>query len=261
MREAVAYLEQEVPRWRRENKCFSCHNNGDGARALFAAMSRGLPVKRDAVQDTVDGLLRPSDWEPKTLATVQYASALAMAVDAKLVSDAAAVDRVAEAVAKAQAPDGHWQVEEEKSTGAPATYGPDIGTALALSIMDRANKRDSGNRARLWLSSRNPASVLTAAAVLMAGIRKPEAVATLARLQHSDGSWEHEPFDTAVAILGLEKAKAEPTAIARGRAWLLRAQSESGGWAATTRPPGGDSYAQHISTTAWATLALLEMRE
>src|SRR5262249_25750881 len=31
---AVAYLVREVPLWSQENHCFSCHNNGDGARAL-----------------------------------------------------------------------------------------------------------------------------------------------------------------------------------------------------------------------------------
>ncbi len=29
---AVAFLAREVPRWSRENHCYSCHNNGDAAR-------------------------------------------------------------------------------------------------------------------------------------------------------------------------------------------------------------------------------------
>ena len=32
---AVAFLAAEVPRWFRENKCYSCHNNGDAARACW----------------------------------------------------------------------------------------------------------------------------------------------------------------------------------------------------------------------------------
>ena len=35
---ALAYLAIEVPRWSSEHKCFSCHNNGDGARALYLAI-------------------------------------------------------------------------------------------------------------------------------------------------------------------------------------------------------------------------------
>ena len=34
---AVKYLAHEVPRWRAEEGCYSCHNNGDAARALMAA--------------------------------------------------------------------------------------------------------------------------------------------------------------------------------------------------------------------------------
>ena len=37
-RRAVAYLARETPRWYAGNHCFSCHNNGDGARALFLAV-------------------------------------------------------------------------------------------------------------------------------------------------------------------------------------------------------------------------------
>jgi hypothetical protein len=43
----------------------------------------------------------------------------------------------------------------------------------------------------------------------------------------------------------------------RGRAFLVSLQEEDGGWPATTRPPGAESYAQRLSTTGWATLALL----
>ena len=41
---AVAFLSREVPRWSREKHCFSCHNNGDGARALFRAARQGEHV-------------------------------------------------------------------------------------------------------------------------------------------------------------------------------------------------------------------------
>jgi hypothetical protein len=48
--------------------------------------------------------------------------------------------------------------------------------------------------------------------------------------------------------------------IARGRAFLIATQRDDGGWPETTRPSGGTSYAQRISTTGWATLALLATR-
>src|SRR5260370_35108678 len=79
------------------------------------------------------------------------------------------------------------------------------------------------------------------------------------RAQSSDGGWgphpmaAAEPFDTAVVLLALR----EPAAVARGRAFLIARQRPDGGWPETTRPPGAQSYAQHISTSAWATLSLL----
>jgi squalene cyclase len=48
--------------------------------------------------------------------------------------------------------------------------------------------------------------------------------------------------------------------IERGRAFLAASQKPDGSWPATTRPRGGESYAQQMSTTAWATLALLHSR-
>ena len=52
---AVAYLSEEVPRWRREHACYSCHNNADAVRALLAASKRGHQVQ-PAIADSVPGL-------------------------------------------------------------------------------------------------------------------------------------------------------------------------------------------------------------
>jgi hypothetical protein len=60
---AVDYLVQEVPRWSRENHCFSCHNNGDAARALFAARQAGYQVPDGALADTTAWLLEPDRWD------------------------------------------------------------------------------------------------------------------------------------------------------------------------------------------------------
>ena len=92
----------------------------------------------------------------------------------------------------------------------------------------------------------------------------------LRRGQSDDGGWgprassPPEPFDTALALLALAKCDQSPDIrgmIARGRAFLIAQQQEDGSWIETTRPPGNVSYAQRISTTGWATLALLATRE
>ena len=82
--------------------------------------------------------------------------------------------------------------------------------------------------------------------------------------QNSDGGWGPwaktpcEAFDTAVALIAWQPYGTARAAVAKGRAYLISTQQTPGGWPETTRPSGGQSYAQHISTTAWATIALLE---
>ena len=78
-------------------------------------------------------------------------------------------------------------------------------------------------------------------------------------------AWFQKPivlyvFAGVFVLLALSKQKgaAEATPLVRrGRSYLISTQEEDGAWPATTRPPGGDSYAQRISTTGWALLALL----
>jgi hypothetical protein len=81
---AVAYLSVEVPRWRREHPCYSCHNNGDATRALIVASAHGHPIG-DAIDDTLAWLATPERWDSNArrggseelpLARIQFAGAL-----------------------------------------------------------------------------------------------------------------------------------------------------------------------------------------
>src|SRR5712692_2870181 len=60
---AIAYLSREVPAWSKEHKCFSCHNNGDAARALYTAARLGLKVPKEALDDTTRWLAKPEEWD------------------------------------------------------------------------------------------------------------------------------------------------------------------------------------------------------
>jgi squalene cyclase len=99
---------------------------------------------------------------------------------------------------------------------------------------------------------------------------RAEALKFIASAQVQDGGWgpykdsPPEIFDTALAILALSEIREElevPEMIKRGRAFLRSQQLADGSWPATTRPSGSESYAQQISTTGWATLALLHADE
>ncbi len=49
---ALMFLQREVPAWKQHNGCFSCHNNGDAARALYAALRRGVRVPAEVLAET-----------------------------------------------------------------------------------------------------------------------------------------------------------------------------------------------------------------
>ena len=258
---AVNYLAQEVPKWARENQCYSCHNNGDAARALFAAKRAGYPVAPAALADTLEWLRQPARWSEthgnpgvsnRTLAEIQFAGAL---LDAAL-PDRGPLLAAAGALVRLQEQDGSWRVDAGGIPGAPATYGGALATYMARRVLLAAGSTAGAARATRWLETAPARSIVDAAAIVLALPGHRDAIDFLRRAQVADGGWG-EAFDTAVALLALHAA-GETGPIARGRAALLRMQQPAGGWPETTRPPGGVSYAEHISTTAWALYALVE---
>lgn len=294
---AIAYLSREVPQWRRAHPCYSCHNNGDAARALVAALGRG-PEVRDALDDTVKWLADPERWDTngggeggaddKRLARIQFAHATTTAFAAALVPKAA-VDSAAAIVAADQQADGSWRLDSSDSIGSPATYGTALATVFArrtLVASGQPSLADRIARADAWLARVEVHNVPDAAAILFAFGGTPDApspdnwrpaVELLKKGQGRDGGWgpyvssPAEPFDTALAMLALRTltrrpSRAEPSftkamladAIAKGRDYLVREQLADGSWNETTRPAGQTSYAQRISTTGWALLALIE---
>lgn len=279
---ALAFLQREVPAWSRDNGCFSCHNNGDAARALYTARQQGHRVARAALADTTRWLAAPAYWdknqgEPgfsdQRLADVQFAAALLTARETGHLAEAAPLRVAAERLVSQQAPDGSWPVDVGNVAGSPATYGPVLATWMAwrvLQAVDTSGTRDARRRAAQWLEAVPPVNTPAAAVRLLrtAG-GDAAALAYLRRAQTTEGGWgpyaatPAEVFDTALALLALAPGRAQPGVadmIARGRAFLAAQQQPDGSWPATTRPSGGVSYAQQMSTTGWATLALLATR-
>jgi hypothetical protein len=289
---AVEFLAREVPQWSRENRCFSCHNNGDAARALYEAARAGFRVPPEAMADTTPWLAVPAKWDhnggegpfsDKRLARVAFAAALAAATRTGAHRDRAALGEAAVLLARDQAHDGSWTLEGEESPGSGAAYSRVLATFLArdaLATADPVHFHDAINRADGWLMRRDLVTVGDASVGLLAAgavaesparaARRRAALELLGRAQADDGGWgpyatsPPEPFDTALALLGLVRCgdASAPVRqmIARGRAFLIARQREDGSWPETTRPAGGTSYAQRISTTGWATLALLATR-
>jgi hypothetical protein len=278
---AIAYLGREVPRWQHENHCYSCHNNGDGARALLEAKRRGFPLAPHCLDDTRAWLEQPLNWNhnggeggfsDKVLAHIQFARTLAH-TGAALNPSAA---QAAQIVAQDQRPDGHWRIDDG-GTGTPCTYGNALATVQAMQALEMLGPREHATaiaRARQWLAGQPRNSLVDQATVLLGidgdheDLRRAASASILAS-QNADGGWGpfatsgSEPFDTAIALIALLRAPdaaRNRTTIENGRRYLLKNQQDDGAWIETTRPAGAVSYAQRLSTAGWATLALLATR-
>jgi hypothetical protein len=288
---AIAYLAVEVPKWARENGCYSCHNNGDAARALLLARRTGDLPNSQPLADTLSFLAAPAGWDAngpegpfkdKRLARIQFAGALAEAARAGALTDRKALAEAAALVAELQSAEGDWEIDAAAAAGSPVTYGRALATAMALQTIrsaDAGNYRAAIDKAQVWFERRKLENVLDSASALLAladratdagQAQRARAVELIRRGESPHGGWgpfvnsPPEVFDTAVVLIALAAQKdRKPLApsIARGRGYLLAAQQADGGWPATTRPRGVDSYAQQISTSAWATQALLVTRK
>jgi hypothetical protein len=283
---AIDFLAREVPAWSKNNGCFSCHNNGDAARALYAARRKGYAVPPNALSATTAWVSQPNTWEQnkgnpgfsdKTLSNVQFASALLAAFEAGEIKDRQPLGVAARKLIAEQSADGAWHIEPDSALGSPTTWGTTLTTSMAIRILQEEGSDNSiaaSRRAERWLSVVKPNNVLTAATLIMVTSvvdeQRQQSLKLLRAAQTSDGGWgpyaksPPEVFDTAMALLALTEVRKEAGVeemIRRGRAFLESQQQKDGSWAETTRPSGGESYAQRLSTTGWATLALLKTKD
>lgn len=292
----VDYLKKEVPKWKAEHPCYSCHNNGDATRALLVAGAKGYDIGT-SLDDTLTFLKQPSQWnqnksapggsDDKVLARIQFASALAVA---ERYGKAASTDLDAAAkllVADQQA-DGLWQLDNSQSLGSPATYGTILATASArTSLIASGIQPDNFTIVQIdkWIRGLTPENVIDAAGTVLAlelssdvmaeNLRR-NCLSILRQGQSPEGGWgpyvnaAPQVFDTALAVLALSSLEPEPRlarsayrpeelkeAIANGKKYIVSQQRPDGSWPETTRPANQESYAQRISTTGWAMLALL----
>ena len=295
---AIAFLAGEVPRWPVENNCFSCHNNGDAARALYTAVGQDYAVEAEALRATTAWLQNPAAWDDnalglefadKTLARIQFAGALVDAMLADQIRDPVPLADAVALIAADQSDDGSWQIDTSGSIGSPATYGRVLATWAALRALKQADTPDLAPliaRAERWVRGVEVQSVIDAAAVILAleGADDTAAVAQRQRCLEDHGGagsvwWLGRLSDVGRRAVRHRARRARAPAFARatgagGSGHRGRHPERCGeGWpgvparrAARRRqlagddPAGQQSYAQYISTTGWATLALLATR-
>lgn len=292
----VDYLKKEVPKWKAEHPCYSCHNNGDATRALLVAGAKGYDIGT-SLDDTLTFLRQPSQWnqnksapggsDDKVLARIQFASALAVA-ERHGKAASTDLDAAAKLLVADQQADGSWQLDNSQSLGSPATYGTILATASArTSLIASGIQPDNFTIVQIdkWIRGLTPENVIDAAGTVLAlelssdvmaeNLRR-NCLSILRQGQSPEGGWgpyvtaAPQVFDTALAVLALSSLEPEPRlarsayrpeelkdAIANGKKYIVSQQRPDGSWPETTRPANQESYAQRISTTGWAMLALL----
>lgn len=291
----VGYLVKEVPKWKAQPPCSSCQYNGDAARALLTAAAKGFDIGT-SLDGTLAFLKQPAKWDQskspegfddKQLARVQFAAALAVA---ERHGKAASTDleQAAKLLVADQKADGSWTLDQSQGIASPATYGTIIATwSVRTTLIASGMQPDHFTivAADRWIRGIVPENVIDAAGAIlalelasdvMADNLRRNALQIIRQGQAPDGGWgvsvgaKPQVFDTAMVVLALSLLDVEPRlarstyraeelkeAIAKGKAYLVSQQRSDGSWPETTRPADKESYAERVSTAAWAMLALM----
>jgi hypothetical protein len=283
----VGYLTKEVPKWKAEHPCYSCHNNGDATRALLVAGAKGYDIGT-SLDDTLTFLKQPGKWDQNKAPDGFDDKQLAVA-ERHGKAASTDLDQAAKLLVADQKADGSWTLDQSQSIASPATYGTIIATWSARTTLIASGMQPDNFtivQADRWIRGITAENVVDAAATVLALELASDVMAENLRRtclsivrngQAPDGGWgpyvtaKPQVFDTAMAVLALAMLDVEPRlarstyrpeelkdAIARGKAYLVSQQRPDGSWPETTRPANQESYAQRISTTGWAMLALLQ---
>ena len=214
--------------------------------------------------------------DDKPLARIQFASALRLAVAAGHATPSV-LREAAGFVAADQGADGSWPLDSSQSLGSPTTYGAVLATAAAVNVLRAAGRTDlqpAIAKGDAWLRAVQPSRPCSTrpacCSACSARATKPPS-GSAHRRSPSSAKASHKTAAGVLRHLGAAgirhgARRARPrgaaradagSAIARGRAYLVAQQLDDGSWPETTRPANQESYAQRISTTGWALLALL----
>ena len=174
----VGYLTKEVPKWKAEHPCYSCHNNGDATRALLVAGAKGYDIGT-SLDDTLTFLKQPGKWDQnkapdgfddKQLARVQFASALAVA-ERHGKAASTDLDQAAKLLVADQKADGSWTLDQSQSIASPATYGTIIATWSARTTLISSGMQPDNFtivQADRWIRGITAENVIDAAATVLA---------------------------------------------------------------------------------------------
>lgn len=290
----LAFLVKDALAWKEKHNCASCHHAALTIWALHEAKVRGHQVDEPVLAeltkwvaesgDGKTGVARP-EGIPMALnfKAVYFALGLAAEPKPNEVSQKGLATMLG-TVKGDQTDSGSWHAWTE--TRPPLfPQSDEIVTALAaLTVLPQAAAGDESasmarDRALAWLREHETSGDHQAVAMRLvlyrrAGLAETDwqpLVTKLLESQHEDGGWRQtpemasDPYATGQALYALAEAGrgADDPAIARGVAWLVNSQGESGSWTMTSRPtkPGGEGGKNLMPITgagnAWGILGLV----
>lgn len=244
------------------------------------------------MRELLSWLNQPDEWlkstsegvgESPILTYIQFGTARAEAVNAGIMFPAPKVEtKIFQKLVSTQSEAGFWHLEPEGNVGSPGTYGNALASYQAISLLKSAPSKIYGStiqRCYHWAAGFEPKATIDVAAIALILSDADSAPwkqrsktwrLHLLKSQNQDGGWGPFPnrfsevFDTAIASIALSQRShidENRDHLKQARTFLIGTQEEDGGWPETTRPTGGVSYAQHISTTSWALIALSLLSE
>lgn len=289
----LAFLAKDAQAWKKDHNCASCHHASLVICAMREAKQFGRSVDEPVLAELTKwvaesgdgkfGLERPAA-APKAASPKAIYFALALGADPTPEEAAQKGLKVLlKTVVSEQTENGSWSTW-------PGTRPPLFGTsdesltALAtLAVLPAAAAGDEGakaarDKAVKWLSETktddDPQSIALRL-VLWARLGRPAGeweplVKSIRGRQNADGGWGQtkdmasDAWATGQALYALANAGIKPddAVVARGQAFLVKAQREDGSWPMTSRPtaPGGKGSTSLIPITgagsAWAVLGL-----
>ena len=297
IKKGLAFLAKDAVAWKKEHNCASCHHASLVVLALREAKQRGHAVDEAVLADMTKWMAESGDGKfgqarpasaPKAASPKAIYFALALGADPKRdETSQKGLQLLLKTVLSEQTENGSWSTWPETR---PPIFGSSDETLTMLATLallqvaaaGDADAKTARDKAVKWLSETksddDPQSVALRL-ILWKKLERPEKeirdlVVRIKERQNRDGGWsqskemESDAWATGQALYALAHAglKADDAVIARGRAFLVKTQSEDGSWPMTSRPtkPGGKGATNLIPITgagsAWATLGLISSR-
>lgn len=267
------FLQKDAVKWRKDNKCSTCHHGTMTVWALSEAKSQGYDIAPETLTDTVkwtkdrllDKIDLPRDTRPgwsMVNTPALYLSLMALSLPKQDAVSADELKRIAGHLLKHQEADGSWAWSSApaKNRPPPVFESDEVATLLGYLALgpqvpadpkEKSAVRDARQKAAAWLAKTTPTDTTQSAALwLLVKVQAKEPAKTLQAAldqflgrQNKDGGWgqlkgaDSDAYATgqALYVLSLAGVKHDRDEVRCAVKFLVDTQKENGSWPMTRR--------------------------